>query len=302
MSETGTFCVICSREAHHGYLCDDDFAELAAMLRQIEDEAAILDARPSMAIRSGAGGGGTLASHRAPANLDVIVATDSRRGLMRWSSDDFDEWGLDDTASILDTLHSRARTVREEGPFDGPETITISGERDFLTRRLDWCARQPWIDEMYEEMRDLLKQLQRSNKTKPAGPEGFCYLPRNESTCGGRIWRREHERFVWAQAAPGSDRCDRQKVKVSDGEAYCERCRATWDGKALVRLRLALEQEQAEAARPRTDDGRLMLTAEEMAAKLRMTVGNLRTWASRRGIRAVQGHYDEEWFAEKMAG
>lgn len=298
MTNTGTFCVICARDAEHGYLCADDYTHLGAMLRQIEDEAAILDAVPSMAIRSGSGGGGTLASHRAPANLDVIVANDPRRGTGRIGYDDADPWGIDDTASVLETLHSRARTVREEGPFTGPEVITVSGERDFLNGKLDWCARQPWIDEMWHEMRELLQQLQRSNKTQPPRHEGFCPTIRNESICGGRIWRREHKRFVWRVK---NDRCERERIEVNDGEAYCERCAATWDGLELKRLNLILEKQQEEDARPRAENGEPMLTAREMADKLHITVATFRVRATRRGVRPVLGHYDPEWFKDKSS-
>jgi hypothetical protein len=268
------------------------------MLREIEDETAILEAVPSMQIRSGSGGG-SLASHRSPAVLDAIVARDPRRGTGRIGWDDADPWGIDDTASVLETLHSRARSVREDLEYQPPARITITGERALLTDELPWIARQPWVDEMFVEVRDLLAQLKRTNKTQADRPVGRCHLPRFDSLCGGTIWQREQDRMLWRIKG---DRCVREKVRVCDGPAYCERCRAQWDGKELDRLRLIEEQRQAEAARPRTDDGRRMLTAQEMADKLRMTVGNLRTWASRRGIRAVQGHYDEEWFAEKMAG
>jgi Zn-finger nucleic acid-binding protein len=301
-----TQCVICAREADNGYLCDNDFSKLASTLRQIEDEATVLDASPSFAQRTGPGGS-SLASHRSPANLDVIVATDPRRGLMRWSAADdddlkaFDPLGLDTTASVLETLASRADTVFEEGGFERPARATISGERDYLTRNLIWIASQPWVDEMVTEMRELLGQLQRTNHTQPDRPVGICQLPRFESICGGRIWQREEERVIWHQAEPGSDRCKRVRVKVSDGPAFCERCRNVWDDPTeLNRLHLIEEQRLAELARPKTEDGRRMLTGQEMADKLGTSLANMRKIASRKGIRAVLGHYDPDLFAERM--
>lgn len=297
-----TTCVICARDAEHGYLCSDHYTRLASMLRDIEDEYAIVSTIPSMQQRTESGGGG-LASQRSPVVLNALVARDPRRGTGRIGYDDADPWGIDDTASVLETLHSRARTVREESGETGPQTITVSGERSFLTDMLSWCARQPWIDEFFNEIRDLLGQLQRTNKTQPDRPVGICQLPRFESICGGRIWQREQERHIWRQAEPGSDRCTRVRIKVSDGPAYCERCRATWDDpKELNRLRLIEEQRQAEAARPKTTDGRRMLTAGELVAQGTVSsVSNVRVQASRRGVSAVNGHYDPEWFRGRVS-
>jgi hypothetical protein len=267
------------------------------MLREIEDEAAILDAVPSMAIRTGSGGGGTLASHRAPANLDVLVATDPRRGTGRIGYDDADPWGIDNTASVLETLHSRARTVREDLEREAPDRVTVMSERALLTGELPWIATQPWVDEMFNEMRELLNQLKRTNKTQADRPVGRCHLVRFDNVCGGTIWQREQDRMLWRVQG---DRCVRVKIRVSDGPAFCERCRAQWDDpKELDRLHLIEEQRQAEAMRPRTSDGRRMLTAREMADKLHITVGTFRVRATRRGIRAVLGHYDPDAFPDE---
>ena len=107
-------CVVHSKptEARHGLLCVAHFDRLADMLRQIEEEAAILSAVPSMAIRTGSGGG-SLASTRAPARLDVLVHLDTRRGTGRSETDD-DQIAAGQTLPVLDVLHSWARVVREE--------------------------------------------------------------------------------------------------------------------------------------------------------------------------------------------
>jgi hypothetical protein len=259
------------------------------MLREIEDETAILEAVPSMQIRTGSGGG-SLASQRSPAVLDAIVALDPRRGTGRIGWDDADPWGIDDTASVLETLHSRARTVREDLEREAPQRVTVMSERALLTDELPWIAAQPWIDEMFNEMRDLLKQLKRTNKTQADRPVGRCHLPRFESTCGGTIWQREQDRMLWRVQG---DRCVRVKIRVSDGPAFCERCRAQWDDpKELDRLHLIEEQRQAEAMRPRTSDGRRMLTVAELAAKHKKSENAIRLRLSKAGERAVHGHYD----------
>lgn len=300
MTDLSPACVICGGDAELGYLDAACFTKLASTLRQIEDEAAILETAPSMQQRTGSGGGG-LASQRSPVVLDAIVARDPRRGTGRIGWDDADPWGLDDTASVPETLHSRARTVEEESGDPLPASVTVSATRDYLTRQLTWICMQPWVDEMFTEMRDLLKQLQRTNKTSDEKPIGLCHLPRYDSTCGGRIWQREQERPLWRVKG---DRCTREKVKVSDGPAYCERCRNTWDDPAdLDRLFLIEEQRVAELARPKTADGRPMLTADELVAGGTVSsVSNVRVRAHRMGITAVNGHYDPHWFSERMAG
>jgi hypothetical protein len=265
------------------------------MLRDIEDQAALLDPRPSMAILSGEGGGG-LASHQVPANLDVLVANDPRRGTGRIGYEDADPWGIDDTASVLDVLHSWARIVREERELTQPTHVTISGERDCLTRNLEWMAEQPFIDETFEDLRQLLRQLRRTNHTQAEQPAGTCVVPTDTGVCAGRIWRRASPRVVWRVTA---DRCSREPVTLADGPAYCERCNTEWDGIELDRLNLILEQQKAERARPMTDDGRPMLTAAELCSKMAIRWGALRTRASRLGVKAVDGYYDEQWFRKR---
>src|SRR5207253_7958015 len=126
------------------------------MLREVEDEATMLDARPSISQRIGSGHG-SLPSERAPAKLNVLVHTDHRRGTGKSETDDDANAG-GDTLPILDVLHSWARVVREERDLQPPDTVTVSGERDLLTSHLDWVAGQPWVDEAYADVRRLLSQ------------------------------------------------------------------------------------------------------------------------------------------------
>ena len=245
MSEPTTrACVVHSKptEARHGLLCTVHFDRLADMLREVEEQAAILSAVPSMAIRTGSGGG-SLASERAPARLDVLVHLDSRRGTGKSETED-DELAAGKTLPVLDVLHSWARVVREERGFASRSAVTVSGERDILTRALDWIAEQSWCDEMYAEVRQLVGQLKAANGTQPEKPVGRCYLPNETGVCDGPIW-----------------------VDDAAGHAHCGRCKATWDGPQLAMLSFELEQQRAEAARPKTEDGRRMLTAEEMCSK-----------------------------------
>ncbi len=332
MTDDLALCVLGSRphRADPGLLlCAAHLNRLADTLRVIEDEAIHLETRPSMAVRYDHGGGG-LASERSPARIDALVLRDRRRGTGIPRSGEPDVWGYDETPSVLETLHSWARLVREErglagptrrgerarvarkvsiGPFcedcvhsscealsfwlEIPAEPTITGERDLLTRHLSWIAAQPWVDEFYDELRKLAAHLKRVNGTQADKPVGRCYLPvslsevsqdppRGEGsgeTCNGPVW-----------------------VDDAAGHAHCGSCRSTWDGPQLALLKHALDQARIEAARPRTADGRRMLTAAELvAAGMVSTVSNVRVIAHRLGAPSVNGHYDPAMFTERMA-
>lgn len=326
-------CVVHSKpaEARHGLLCDAHFERLDDMLRAIEDEAAMLSAVPSMAIQTGSGGG-SLASERAPARLEVLAALDPRTkrwepeteqryvppapkqigpwclfcdhetctawraGRRRDLHDDEQDAGSAMLASVLEELHNWARLVREERELQPPDAVTISGERHLLVRHLEWIAEQPWVDECFGDIRKLLGLLQDVNKTKPDRPAGSCFLLTETGVCGGKIWRRATRHTAWRVVF---DRCTQESVDLSDGPAYCESCGQEWDGADLDRLNLILEQQRKEAARPKTDDGSRMLTAEELSSQLRISLNAVRIIVSRKRIPNVKGYYDPGHFADR---
>ena len=249
-------CVLCNRQTIVGLLCAPDFDRLAQQLNQIERETQQLSAVPSMAQPQGSRGG-TLASHRAPARLDALVLTDPRTTR--------DEHG---TVGVLGVLGSWARVVRDDRQLTWPERITVASERKTLVAQLDWIAAQPWVDEFAHELHALLRQLQRTNGTAPEPPAGRCYLPIDgDKPCAGPIWL-EHE------------------------HARCGRCGSEWDGPYLARLKWEMDRQEAENRRPRTHDGRPMLTAQELANQHGITVNAVRIRLSRARARANGSHYD----------
>jgi hypothetical protein len=272
-------CVICTEAtaATMGLLCSGHYSRLSRMLRDVEDEAVHLDPRPSMQVQIGSGKG-SLASERAPVRLDVLVHTDRRRGI-GWAETEDDAHAAGSTLPILDVLGSWARMVREERDLGTPDSVTITGERDLLSRHLDWIAEQPWVDEAYGDLRTLLGQLKAANGTQDDKPVGRCYLPAETGTCNGPIW-----------------------VDQAAGHAHCGRCRSAWDGPQLALLGFELDRARREAARPRADDGQPMLTADELVAKGHVTTaGNVRVRAHRLGVVSVDGHYDPRWFTDKAS-
>jgi hypothetical protein len=297
-----------------GYLCEAHLQKLADTLRQIEDEAQHLDARPSMAIRTGSGGG-SLTSERAPVRLDVLAFRDPqtkrwtrdaeprytppppksfgpwclfcdhetctawRAGRRRDLHDDEHDAGSDRLMSVLGVLHDWARCVREERDLTPPEHVTVVGERATLTRNLDWLAGQSYVDEFYGDMRELLSGLQSLNGTQPEKPVGRCYLPAEDGECNGPIW-----------------------LETVAGHAHCGRCGAMWDGAQLARLQWELDQARAEANRPRTVDGRPMQTAAEIARDKGMTVNAVRLRLSKLRVKATFGsYYDADVLIERVS-
>ncbi|WP_157936898.1 hypothetical protein [Geodermatophilus chilensis] len=218
----------CTRPAGPGHsLCRPDAEKLGQWLAQLLDEVAMLDATPSMAGREpGTGGPGGLASQRSVGNLDVMVLRTPRRGTGRIAYDDADEWGLDATPSVLDTLGSYAALVRDarqlvrptqalayrrraappgpvcdvDAPPCGHHTcevwtfravvtprLTVASERRVLADHLGWVLAQDWAGEFYDEMRALWGLLRAANgRPRPQG-RARCRETVGGQPCGGTV-------------------------------------------------------------------------------------------------------------------
>lgn len=227
-------CVIGAREhrAHDGLLaCSHHAQELATLLREVEDEAALLDPRKSMALRYEGKAGG-LASEQSPVRLEVLVLTDRRRNSGRLMADDHDPLGLDDTPEVLHVLQSWAQQVREERHLAEPTQVTVSGERDLLTRQLPWILGQPWVADLYAEVRELAQVLRRTNGTQTVAA-GVCSTVYEGVECGGTVWHVEIDH-------PG---------ETPEPGFRCGKCRRVWTGTEAVRLRhqLWLDEQERQA-------------------------------------------------------
>jgi hypothetical protein len=236
------------------------------------------------------GRGGGLASHRTPVRLDVLVHTDPRHGTGK--SEDYDDaLAAGETLSILATLHSWARVIREDRALAAPGTVTISGERDTLSRHLDYAVAQPWCDEFYGDIAALVGQLKAANGHRADRPFSACPSIDNGAQCTGNVWIQDEIQPVWRRY---TDRCA-QSWESAPGSAVCDMCGRTWTTPGeKARLDKMVDQMKAELARPRTDDGRPMMTAEELAAEHKKTVNAIRILATRAGVKALAGHYDPQ--------
>jgi hypothetical protein len=253
-------------DAPRGYVCDNHMQRLAKTLREIEDEAVHLEVRPSMALTLEHSGHG-LAFEQAPARLIPIAFRDPRTrpwepwadeekyrpaapkshgpwclfcehetctawraGRRRDLHDDEHDAGSSEIASVLYEIHNWARLIREERELSEPESITITGERDLLSRQLVWACEQPWIDEMHHDLSRLLRQLQRLNNTLEL-PVGRCesFQP-DGSQCSGQVWHTEI----------------RHEEGPDEPGFRCDRCRRVWTGTEAVRLRDRMWRDEQE--------------------------------------------------------
>lgn len=296
-------CIVCSgdHEAVVGLMCQGHFDRMGQMLTDLELEAAVLSAVPSMQQRMD-GGHGSLASERAPARLDVLVHTDRRRGTGKSETDD-DAHAAGETLPILDVLHSWARIVREERGLTDGGPVTVVSERAVLALHREWIATQPWADECFTDLRQLLSQLRAANGHRAERPFSNCPAIIGGDYCTGNVWIREEIQPVWRRYR---DRCAKT-WEPAPGAAFCDTCHATWETEAdKARLKRMADDQRAqvarEALRPRTEDGQPMLTADELVAKGHVSsASNVRVRAHRAGVVSVDGHYDPRWFTDKAS-
>lgn len=271
-------------EARHQALvgllvCDSHLQRLNAYLRDVEQEADQLDARPSMEIRWDQSSA-TLASQQSPVRLGALAAADRRRGtpiVSDWSHDDY--LAYDETLSAYDTLHRWAQRVRRErmlarpieqrpyrmpgatgvGPscetqcvhescgdltwwWSGPARLDVASERKLLTDHLEWIVRQPWVRSFYRQVAKLREQLKATNGTSDPKPlPGRCPLPAAQGMCNGYLWdvKPLHTVGEWQGAGPSA--------------VQCASCLERWEGGPQLAL-LAIEIDMQRTARAEDDE------------------------------------------------
>lgn len=79
-------------------------------------------------------------SHRAPADLDVLVLTDPRTGLL----------------AVL--MHWAGR-IRHERPVAGDSMRSVISEANLIAGHWDWAMRQPWAGAMLAELEALADRV-----------------------------------------------------------------------------------------------------------------------------------------------
>ncbi len=149
---------------------------------------------------------------QAPMRLEIVDLLDERHG-RRWNG----TAPADDRRGVLGILESWARLVREEKNITTSETATVAYEAATLRRHLLWIAEQPWITELYDDIRDLHRQLADAVGDYRPKPVGVCGVVTEDGECGGPL--------MPARYAVG---------------VHCTRCGASWTENDLERLGLVI--------------------------------------------------------------
>jgi hypothetical protein len=163
----------------------------------------------------------------APIRLDVLALYDPRNATdLEWSYEsnwDPAKGKLTGNGSDIPTfdawLDGWAQYIRE-GRHMGDENAdrSVTGNTWLIRNHLGWLAGDDWLPQFVRELRHAHRALEVGIGKSPKRPLGKCYLEFNDKECEGSIWLSDD--------AKG---------------ARCGRCKMTWTGIELIRLRLALE-------------------------------------------------------------
>lgn len=207
-----------------GYACKRHWHWLDAALRQIEELFVLL---PDVLIPGPAGDGrsATRVGSPAPGRIEVMALTDQRvHGLTTHR----DGEGVEDIPDLPGSLAQWARMVVEERATTDELTGDVAQSVRILRRERGWIVRQEWLDLFAEEIGDLHRAVARGiGDTMWPRPIGKC--PNDQTPLYNTI---------------GLD------------EVTCRKCKATWRGVHLARLRLIHEQEAQRHESPQAANGR----------------------------------------------
>lgn len=192
-------------KSEFGYACRRHYHWIDRTLQQIEELFALLDD----VILPGPGGdgrSGTRVGSPAPGRVEVMAITDKRARAAIEPGD---------IPDLPGTLASWARLVVEERQTSDELTGHVAQSLRVLRRERMWIAGQDWLDDYAGEMAELHRAAARAvGDTMWPRPIGHC------PNCGAPMY-----------------------PTIGVDEAHCRRCKSTWTGIALARLRLIHEQE-----------------------------------------------------------
>ena len=197
-------------ERFTGYLCKRHYHWIDRTLCQIEELFA-LAGDVLLPGPTGDSRHGTRFGSPAPGRVEVMALTDRRaRGIGINTQDD-------DIPDLPGALASWARMVVEERETTDQLTGDVAQSVQVLRRERMWIAQQEWIDLYAEELGDLHRAVARAvGDTMWPRPIGKC------PNCGTPMY-----------------------PMIGVDAARCRRCKTTWTGVHLARLRLIFEQQEA---------------------------------------------------------
>lgn len=207
-------------ERFAGYACKRHYHWINDTLYQIGELFALLDdvrlPGPASDIRSG-----TMDGSPAPGRVEVMALTDPR------AKTPIDLDGEDDVPDLPGSLSSWAVMViheQTEDDLDARERRvamidgTVVRSVSFLRRERMWIAAQPWLDDYVSELAALHRAV--------------------ALAVGDSMWPRPIGKCPNDQAPLYNT--------VGLDQVTCRRCKATWSGVHLARLRLIHEREAAQ--------------------------------------------------------
>jgi len=206
----------CTRTAWYRYACDQCAEHIRTHLREIERYAVIITHTKT---RGRGGDGGRRApgfGSRSPADDSKIAADDYRTRSTGDGPDDVDG----DVLSILGTIHGINQAIREELDLPPAAPRTLTAEIGWLLGRIDWCATQPLIADIADNLHELHAQTRRLSRDGPPGPVGNCLAP----GCTGKVY-----------PALVDNPADPHGPRIEGGR--CAACRETYDWISLIHLR-----------------------------------------------------------------
>lgn len=149
----------------------------------------------------------------APMRLDIIDLLDTRRG-RRWNGTE----PTTDRRGVVGTLKVHIDNLIEERPLTAqPPITTVTAACNLLDRHRLWIAEQDWVDLLYEDLRQLHRELSEAVGEYRRPPVGRCHLTPEGANdpCGGPLFANPY------------------------GGVRCARCSSTWPADQLRLLGLA---------------------------------------------------------------
>ena len=216
MNDQPLLCVICSRpdkprRATPGYLTDTYCSD--RIVSTLDEIVALYAVLPGVVPVAGNDGGrrGPGFGSRSPANDTIIALHDPRT---TWTEDT-------PLHNPLNVVGGWARVLVEETGSDA-KVGTLTGAVGFLNRRIDWVTRQPWVESMWVEVREVHSQLRAITGEGKRRHVGLCPNPLNAD----RLADGEELRY-----------CQARLYAPLYGDAIeCRKCGRVWPRAEWMRL------------------------------------------------------------------
>jgi hypothetical protein len=193
------------------HACPDCQTRLVRKLAEIEDYLTIVSPV------TGRGAPGPRAKgfgSRPPLRLDVVAMLDPRTEI----NGDGPEDRLDEVPNVGADLLGWLRVLIDEYPG----RIGIPGQAPgvgwavvLIRTHIGWIATRPWVDEFAADIGRVHSALRQACGDQPPRSLGSCL----DAACGGQVYRRSDD--------------------PHDIRLRCDRCRTTYSGLELVKIRSA---------------------------------------------------------------